>query len=57
VLDGALHGPVFFRLERGVRQGGVLSPQLFAVYIDYIIGWLNHMEAVAIQRRNFIVGA
>ena len=57
MLDGALHGPVFFRLERGVRQGGVLSPQLFAVYIDYTIRWLNHMEAVAIQRRNFIVGA
>ena len=27
----------FFRLEAGVRQGGVLSPFLFAVFIDSIV--------------------
>jgi len=27
----------FFRIKCGVRQGGVLSPQLFAVYIDDVI--------------------
>ena len=27
----------FFRLEAGVRQGGVLSPTLFSIYIDGII--------------------
>ena len=37
MLDGALRGPAFFRIKCGVRQGGVLSPQLFAVYIDHVI--------------------
>jgi len=27
----------FFKLECGVRQGGVLSPQFFAIYIDDIV--------------------
>ena len=35
----------FIKLRCGVRQGGVLSPQFFAVYIDDIIK--------AIQRSNF----
>ena len=28
---------LFFKLETGIRQGGVLSPQFFALYIDDII--------------------
>ena len=31
----------FFKLECGVRQGGVLSPHLFAVYIDDIVNSVN----------------
>jgi hypothetical protein len=27
----------FFRLAAGVRQGGVLSPTLFSIYIDGVI--------------------
>jgi len=32
---------MFFKLECGVRQGGVLSPHLFAVYIDDIVNSVN----------------
>ena len=31
------HLSAFYRLTAGVRQGGVLSPFLFAVYIDGIV--------------------
>ena len=31
-----------FSVKAGVRQGGVLSPYLFAVYIDDLIGVLEH---------------
>jgi len=31
------HLSAFYRLTTGVRQGGVLSPSLFAVYIDGIV--------------------
>ena len=31
----------FFQLKCGVRQGGVLSPYLFACYIDDIVGLLQ----------------
>ena len=31
----------FFELTFGIRQGGVLSPYLFAVYIDSVLGWVK----------------
>ena len=37
MLNGCRHFLFFFAIERGVRQGGVLSPQLFSVYIDEVV--------------------
>ena len=34
----------FFKLEIGIRQGGVLSPQFFAVYIDGIVDKVNRQD-------------
>jgi tRNA threonylcarbamoyladenosine modification (KEOPS) complex Pcc1 subunit len=31
----------YFYLDCGVRQGGILSPQLFAVYIDHVVSALQ----------------
>ena len=36
--NGALFCPIFFTLTCGIRQGGVLSPHLFAIYIDDVVG-------------------
>jgi exonuclease III len=35
----------FFKLNSGVRQGGVLSPYLFAIYVDDIINNINASSA------------
>jgi len=37
VLNGAIFFSDFFELTSGIRQGGVLSPYLFAVYIDSVV--------------------
>ena len=34
-----------FHVSNGVRQGGVLSPYLFAVYLDYLSNELNTIKA------------
>jgi len=37
VLDGVAVCLIFFSLTVGVRQGGVLSPLLFNIYVDSFI--------------------
>ena len=39
--DGIMHYHCFFKMSCGVRQGGVLSPVLFAVYVDDILRRLS----------------
>ena len=39
----------FFKIEYGVRQGSVLSPSLFAVYLDDIV------NALSVSQRHFII--
>ena len=33
-----------FQLTRGIRQGGVLTPYLFAVYVDDLIASVEHIR-------------
>ena len=33
---------IFFIISNGVRQGGILSPKLFSVYIDELANLLNN---------------
>ena len=34
--------PVFFTITNGVRQGGILSPKLFSIYMDNLSKMLNN---------------
>ena len=35
----------YFRISNGVRQVGILSPQLFALYVNGLSGVLSHCKA------------
>jgi len=39
------HSSESFRVTNGVRQGGVWSPYLFAVYLDNLSFQLNNIKA------------
>jgi len=39
------HSSESFRVTNGVRQGGVWSPYLFAVYLDNLSFELNNIKA------------
>ena len=36
----------FFNLNCGVRQGGVLSPYLFAVYVDSVVNRIKQEQSI-----------
>ena len=32
----------WFKIGKGVHQGCILSPCLFNLYTEYMLGWMNH---------------
>ena len=46
----------YFSLSNGVKQGGVLSPILFTLYIDKLLSRLNHAH-IGCHMNNIFAGA
>ena len=45
----------WFKIEKGVHQGYILSPGLFNFYMEYImwlLGWMNLQAEIQVARRN-----
>ena len=42
----------FFRCKKGVRQGRPLSPNLFNIYINDIVEWLNKANTTPLLLKN-----
>ena len=34
----------YFNVSNGVRQGGILSPKLFAIYVDDMLMYVLHLN-------------
>jgi len=47
----------WFPILCGVRQGGVLSPYLFAYYVDDLITWLQQSDVMTFISAKFSFGA
>ena len=40
---GTGHGKTdWFQIRKGVYEGCILSPCLFKLYAEYIVGWMKH---------------
>ena len=45
------HGTTdWFKTGKGVCQGYILSPCLFNLYAEYILGWMNHKSESRLPR-------
>jgi len=55
VLWNGIMGPIFV-IQCGVRQGGILSPLLFARYIDDLLNEL-HISGYGVHIGRLFVGA
>ena len=44
----------YFRISTGVRQGGILSPKLFALYINGLSGALSHCKVGCYTNEQYI---
>ena len=46
------HASDWVKIEKGVRQGCLVSPELFSLYTESIINIITHMEGIKIGGMN-----